>query len=231
MTNTELSGGDAVLRVKALEQQIAALEAEKVGRQQALPSGWVPLLIEYESGYPEEVAFGPQIMMDRLKKWLDKHFSRVAENRMRPSHSGLADALRQYRHNDGSEGFVFGYDKGAIDRYVAGLLAAAPAPAERVDESSFEQYRLAAEFAEQRGVVEKSTNRAIVVDAFATGYGFGITAKPAPAAPDVAASDVAGLVEVSSKILAKLRHPTHSVNILDTEALERALGPFQRKEG
>lgn len=51
---------------------------------------------------------------------------------------------------------------------------------EAVALSSFDRYRLAAEFAEQRGVVEKSTNRAIVVDAFASGYGFGIAAQPAP---------------------------------------------------
>lgn len=37
MTNTELSGGDAVLRIAVLEQQVAALEAEKAGRQQAVP--------------------------------------------------------------------------------------------------------------------------------------------------------------------------------------------------
>jgi|GEM_PF-3876143 len=38
MTNTELSGGDAVLRVAVLEQQVAALEAEKAARHQAVPS-------------------------------------------------------------------------------------------------------------------------------------------------------------------------------------------------
>mgnify|MGYP003627074711 FL=1 len=126
MTNTELSGGDAVLRVAVLEQKVAALEAEKARgfvpegfaavpiehltglmshndhdtrvqaerhllaaldtapapaervEQQAVPSGWVPLLIEYDPGYPEEVAFGPQRMMDRLKLWLDKYFAMLA---------------------------------------------------------------------------------------------------------------------------------------------------------
>tara|TARA_R110000751_G_scaffold67956_1_gene138455 strand:+ start:2106 stop:2588 length:483 start_codon:yes stop_codon:yes gene_type:complete len=83
MTNTELSGGDAVLRVAVLEQQVAALEAEKVGRQQAVPSG-------------------------------------------------LSEALRQYRHNDGSDGFVFGYDKEMTDRYVAGLAQGGAADLERI---------------------------------------------------------------------------------------------------
>jgi len=46
-----------------------------------LPEGWVPLTIEWEPGYPEDVAYGPQRMMDRLKKWLDKHFAaRIAES-------------------------------------------------------------------------------------------------------------------------------------------------------
>lgn len=40
-----------------------------------LPDGWVPLTIEWETGYPEDAAFGPQRMMDRLKKWLDAHFA------------------------------------------------------------------------------------------------------------------------------------------------------------
>lgn len=66
-----------------LEQRKAALlalirqpEAEpKPAAAHDMPAGWVPLRIEYEPGYPEDVAFGPQIMMDRLKKWLDKYFA------------------------------------------------------------------------------------------------------------------------------------------------------------
>jgi hypothetical protein len=38
MTNTELSGGDADLLVQSLRAKVAALEAEKAGRQQAVPS-------------------------------------------------------------------------------------------------------------------------------------------------------------------------------------------------
>lgn len=33
-------------------------------------------------------------------------------------------ALRQLKHNDGSEGFVFAYDKDATDQYIAELRAA-----------------------------------------------------------------------------------------------------------
>ena len=39
-----------------------------------MPEGWIPLTIEHEPGYPEDVAFGPKRMMDRLKKWLDRYF-------------------------------------------------------------------------------------------------------------------------------------------------------------
>lgn len=56
---------------KALEDAIATLSRP----QPAIPEGWVPLHIEYEPGYPEDVAYGPQIMMDRLKKWLDRYFA------------------------------------------------------------------------------------------------------------------------------------------------------------
>lgn len=44
-----------------------------------LPEGWVPLRIAYAPGEdPEDVAFGPPHMMNRLKKWLDKHFASLA---------------------------------------------------------------------------------------------------------------------------------------------------------
>lgn len=44
-----------------------------------LPAGWVPLTITHEGQYPEEVAYGPQIMMDRLGKWLGKYFAQAAQ--------------------------------------------------------------------------------------------------------------------------------------------------------
>ena len=44
-----------------------------------LPDGWVPLTITHEGQYPEEVAYGPQIMMDRLGKWLGKYFAQAAQ--------------------------------------------------------------------------------------------------------------------------------------------------------
>ena len=49
--------------------------AKRLPAAPVLPEGWVPLNIEHEPGYPEEVAFGPQHMMDRLKKWLDQYFA------------------------------------------------------------------------------------------------------------------------------------------------------------
>lgn len=58
----------------------ATSAAPKAQPSQALPEGWVPLRIEYEPGYPEDVAFGPQRMMDRLKQWLDKFFALNAES-------------------------------------------------------------------------------------------------------------------------------------------------------
>lgn len=44
-----------------------------------LPDGWVPLMLTHEGQYPEEVAYGPQIMMDRLGKWLGKYFAQAAQ--------------------------------------------------------------------------------------------------------------------------------------------------------
>jgi hypothetical protein len=55
------------------------------GGEVVLPDGWVPLTIEYEPGYPEDVAFGPKRHMDRLKKWLDKHFADIATPKPEPT--------------------------------------------------------------------------------------------------------------------------------------------------
>ncbi|MDX4955914.1 hypothetical protein [Delftia acidovorans] len=44
-----------------------------------LPSGWVPCILTHDGQHPEEVAYGPQIMMDRLKKWLGRYFELLAQ--------------------------------------------------------------------------------------------------------------------------------------------------------
>lgn len=44
-----------------------------------LPNGWVPCILTHDGQHPEEVAYGPQIMMDRLKKWLGRYFELLAQ--------------------------------------------------------------------------------------------------------------------------------------------------------
>jgi hypothetical protein len=44
-----------------------------------LPSGWVPCILTHDGHHPEEVAYGPQNMMDRLKKWLSRYFEMLAQ--------------------------------------------------------------------------------------------------------------------------------------------------------
>ena len=44
-----------------------------------LPSGWVPCILTHDGQHPEEVAYGQQIMMDRLKKWLGRYFELLAQ--------------------------------------------------------------------------------------------------------------------------------------------------------
>lgn len=69
----------AVFNIPPMAQKFdrAALQAAPPAPS-TLPEGWTACRIEYETGYPEDVAFGPQIMMDRLKKWLDRHFATLA---------------------------------------------------------------------------------------------------------------------------------------------------------
>lgn len=49
-----------------------------------MPSGWVSCTIEFDGSGPEEVAYGPKIMMDRLAKWLGKHFERTIAEKAAP---------------------------------------------------------------------------------------------------------------------------------------------------
>ncbi|EZP51444.1 hypothetical protein [Delftia sp. RIT313] len=57
-----------------IDQMLAAPAAPSV-----LPSGWVPCILTHDGQHPEEVAYGPQIMMDRLKKWLGRYFELLAQ--------------------------------------------------------------------------------------------------------------------------------------------------------
>ena len=77
--------------ITALRTALAEPEQEPV----AIPKGWIPLRIEWEPGYPEDVAFGPPYLMNRLKKWLDKHFANLtAPQRTEPEQDDTA-LLRQ----------------------------------------------------------------------------------------------------------------------------------------
>jgi len=69
--------------ITALRTALAEPEQEPT----EIPKGWIPLRIEWEPGYPEDVAFGPPYLMNRLKKWLDKHFANLtAPQRTEPDH-------------------------------------------------------------------------------------------------------------------------------------------------
>ena len=50
-----------------------------------LPAGWATLMITHDGQHAEEVAYGPQIMMDRLGKWLGKYFAQAADSVAAPA--------------------------------------------------------------------------------------------------------------------------------------------------
>lgn len=60
-----------------------------------VPESWTPLRLEWEPGYPEDVAFGPRRMMDRLKKWLDRHFATISAVKARDWMSELGFEVRR----------------------------------------------------------------------------------------------------------------------------------------
>lgn len=69
----------------------------------ALPSGWVPLVITHEGQHPEEVAYGPQIMMDRLGKWLGKYFAKITAPTPTPDLQRLHDLLYTAQRTEGEK--------------------------------------------------------------------------------------------------------------------------------
>jgi hypothetical protein len=73
-------GGGPNDTIDRIDLHAALQEAYRLGQSQAIPPGWVPLTIEFEPGHPEEVAYGPQRMMDRLKKWLDAYYKMRMSN-------------------------------------------------------------------------------------------------------------------------------------------------------
>lgn len=69
---------EVVRRVKWASRQLRAV-SQAPAAPSGLPSGWVPCILTHDGQHPEEVAYGPQIMMDRLKKWLGRYFELLAQ--------------------------------------------------------------------------------------------------------------------------------------------------------
>lgn len=64
----------------------------------ALPEGWVPLVIMYEGQYPEEIAYGPKILMARLEKWLRKYFDHVVASKAQTAPAADAPTVSEGRY-------------------------------------------------------------------------------------------------------------------------------------
>ena len=83
-----------------------------------LPHGWVPCILTHDGQHPEEVAYGPQIMMDRLKKWLGRYFELLAK-------VALATRAGQYKlADDGAHQYLDGIEsRYSIERADGTTLA------------------------------------------------------------------------------------------------------------
>lgn len=62
-----------------------------------------------------------QATRDAYEVWLQQAKRHKAELSKTGGLTLLWPAIRQYRHNDGSDGFVFGYDQKETERFVRGL--------------------------------------------------------------------------------------------------------------
>ena len=120
------------------ESIYAAPVSEAKAQGVVMPEGWIPLTIEHEPGYPEDVAFGPKRMMDRLKKWLDRYFemrlnAAPVQQVSMPDISRLLEALERvatlhiippYTTPQSSQLMML---KGIADQALESYRAAAPA--------------------------------------------------------------------------------------------------------
>ena len=85
-----------VIRAEQLRELLTASQAPAVGAgyklledgKTMIPADWTPLRLEWEAGYPEDVACGPVRAMERLKRWLDAYFVLI-QQRMAPA-AGLS---------------------------------------------------------------------------------------------------------------------------------------------
>jgi len=82
-----MSSGMEVFFRKRIDSLV---ESTPVGE---VPAGWVPLRITYPGDDPEDVAFGPQYMMDRLQKWLSNYFAMLEREKLAASPAPAASKV------------------------------------------------------------------------------------------------------------------------------------------
>ena len=95
-----------------------------------LPAGWATLMITYDGQHAEEVAYGPQILMDRLRKWLDRYFAMLTTPATVAGQ--CEDAIELLgKYKDLCEEIKRGdsYHLGRIDAAISVLAQVAPQPA------------------------------------------------------------------------------------------------------
>lgn len=115
-------------RSQPLAPQQAAPKAAPV-----LPEGWTACTIEFGNDGPEEVAYGPQRMMNRLAKWLGKYFAQViAEAAPKAAPGEREQAAQRLRElagvseNDVADPLHPRYIEGYKAGHAAGRKQAAP---------------------------------------------------------------------------------------------------------
>jgi hypothetical protein len=123
-----LDGDDYMIFVDPKDQYQSCWNAA-LSRQPSAPASaepMVPLIIEYDPGYPEIVAFGTQMQMDRLKKWLDKLFAmrRIQQAGALPELPAPITKSRKQQRN-GSYLVFDAYDVDQMMAYARAALAAA----------------------------------------------------------------------------------------------------------
>ena len=95
-----------------------------------LPAGWATLMITHDGQHAEEVAYGPQIMMDRLRKWLDRYFAMLTTPATVAGQCEDAiELLGKYKDLCEEIKRGYSYHLGRIDSAISALAQAAPQPA------------------------------------------------------------------------------------------------------
>ena len=90
----------------------------------AIPDSWTNCHISFEGGAPEDVAFGPKLLMERLAKWLQRYHNILAASKSPLPNVPKPSKFRRQQQSNGSYAMVPAYTASEMLEYGDACRAA-----------------------------------------------------------------------------------------------------------